>query len=143
MKNTNKFKILIFCLLLIIAFVLGAYFVSNNIVNSTDAGTNNSIGMREDNDNEPTPSDENTSASPKGEVIQLYASKITLKVNDEFDPYEYVKSANSEEYGDVLSKVKCVTVLNTAKAGDYKIEYKIDGIDELKDEVAILNVTVK
>lgn len=76
-------------------------------------------------------------------IIKLNASAVTLNVGDEFIANEYVKSAISEEYGDLTGSVICTTEFDTSKAGIYTIEYKIQGIPELKNEVAYLHITIK
>lgn len=76
-------------------------------------------------------------------IIKLNASAITLNIGDEFIPNEYVKSAISDEYGDLTSAVICTTEFDTSRAGIYTIEYRIQGLPELKNEIAYLHITVK
>lgn len=76
-------------------------------------------------------------------IIKLTTSSITLNIGDKFLPQNYIKSAVSKDYGDVTGAVVCTTVVDTSKAGRYVAEYKINGISELKNEVAKLYITVK
>lgn len=74
-------------------------------------------------------------------IIKLSVSSITLNKGDEFEPLDYVISAEHEKYGDLKPYV-IADEIDTSKAGIYNIEYKIEGIRELENEVTYLSVTV-
>lgn len=76
-------------------------------------------------------------------IIKLNASSITLNVGEEFNPQSYIKSVNSKEYGDLTSAVVCDSDVDTSKAGVYRAEYRIHGIEEYRNEKTVLYVTVK
>lgn len=84
-----------------------------------------------------------TVTEAESSIIKLKASSITLNVGDKFDANDYVKSAVSDQYGDLTSAVICTTSIDTSKAGIYTVEYRIQGIAEFENEVAYLHITVK
>lgn len=83
-----------------------------------------------------------TVVNPETSIIKLSASSVTIAKGDSFNPMDYVVSANDDTYGDVKAGVVASQDFDTNKIGTYTIEYKIQGIEELKDEVAYLYVTV-
>lgn len=82
-----------------------------------------------------------TITSPESSIIKLSASSITIKKGDKIEPTDYVVSAIDESYGDLTPYVTA-TNIDTSKAGIYTIEYKIEGIKELENQIAYLYVTV-
>lgn len=84
-----------------------------------------------------------TVTEAESSIIKLNASAITLNIGDKFNPNEYVKSAISNDYGDLTNSVICTTEIDTSRAGIQTAEYHIQGIPELKNEVAYLQITIK
>ncbi|MGN0535470.1 MAG: immunoglobulin-like domain-containing protein [Eubacterium sp.] len=84
-----------------------------------------------------------TVTDAESSVIKLKASSVSLAQGDSFEPMEYVEKAEFGEYGDITGYVTASGNVDTSKPGVYTVEYKIKGIEELKNETAYLYVTVK
>lgn len=57
--------------------------------------------------------------------INIQQSKITLKLNEEFDPMDYVK-ALTYEGNDITSKVEVTNNVDTSKKGTYQVKYTVN-----------------
>lgn len=82
-----------------------------------------------------------TVVSPEASIIKLSATSVTINKGDIFEPRDYVLSCVDETYGDLSAYVVAENI-DTTKTGIYTIEYKIQGITELENQVAYLYVTV-
>lgn len=82
-----------------------------------------------------------TVVSPESSIIKLSATSVTINKGDSFNPIDYVLSCYDEAYGDLLPYVVADNI-DTSKSGIYTIEYKIEGMTELENEISYLYVTV-
>lgn len=78
----------------------------------------------------------------KSSKIKLSVTSITVNVGDKINPADYVLDSVDPEYGEIKPFVQYNEV-DTSAPGVYAIRYTIKNIVELKDEVAVLTVTVK
>lgn len=84
-----------------------------------------------------------TVVEAESSIIKLTAASVAINVGDKFEPEQYVKSANHKELGDVRSAIVITNTVDTTKAGRYTVTYSFGDIEELKNEKAVLIVTVQ
>ena len=84
-----------------------------------------------------------TVTDAESSVIKLTASSLSIAKGDSFEPMDYVKKSEYAGLGDISADVVATGDVDTSKPGVYTVEYKVKGIEELKNETAYIYVTVK
>ena len=71
--------------------------------------------------------------------INVQQNKITLKLNEEFNPMDYIKVLNYEG-NDITSKVEAVHNVDTRKKGVYQVKYTINDEDVVAEKTVEVEV---
>ncbi|CAI3659194.1 Conserved hypothetical protein [Clostridium neonatale] len=71
--------------------------------------------------------------------INVQPNKITLKLNEEFNPMDYIKVLNYEG-NDITSKVEAVHNVDTRKKGVYQVKYTINDEDVVAEKTVEVEV---
>ena len=71
--------------------------------------------------------------------INVQQNKITLKLNEEFNPMDYIKVLNYEG-NDITSKVEAVHNVDTSKKGVYQVKYRVNDEDVVAEKTVEVEV---